>query len=50
MNMVDSRKVTEEIAEKVKRLLAKQYARLTIEKHENNVYIEETDKHKSTLK
>lgn len=50
MNGTDAQAVAEEIAEKVKALLAKPYGRLTIEKHDKNVYVEETDKHRAILK
>jgi hypothetical protein len=44
--MAEQPDVQRMIADKVGVLLAKDFARMVIEKHQNNVYIEETDKHK----
>ena len=50
MSGTNAQAVADDIADKVKRLLAKPFGRLVIEKHDKNVYVEETDKHRSILK
>lgn len=50
MTHKDAQIVEQDIAAKVAKLLTKDYGRLTIEKHDKNVYVEETDKHRNILK
>ena len=48
--VVSSGQCDEVLIEKVKALLNKPFGRLLIEKHQNTLYVEETDKQKFELK
>jgi len=50
MQSKDREKIIDAVLDKVRLLLSREYGRLVIEKHQNNVYVEDTFKDRTVLK